>query len=277
MSRGVQSVTATGLEEHLGDLLRRASSAETAGARAKYATQGLAQVGADRTTRAMLLRQLYLSHMEAERFGEAAASARSVVELGVLSEVAFQDWARAELGRGQWQAAVALVRQAARSAPASRRSFHWWTLGCLLYLGGHSGRAADAFEKALRWANGSRPLYRAQLALARFEPAWRQAGATPGGTVPASDAAGATAPGGSAAAEQPHWGGLRSELADSACGGGYGQFVLGLMAERQGDARAARSYLSAFCERVAGGRAALRVGLRAELEQARNVLTRLIV
>lgn len=257
-------MTVVGRDEDPGDLLWRATSAESAGARAKYATRGLAQAGADRTTRAMLLRQLYLSQMEAECFDEAAATAQSVAELGVLSEVAFQDWARAELGRGQLQVAISLVRQAARSAPASRRSFHWWSLGCLLYGEGQSARAADAFEKALRWAKGSRPLYRAQLALARSEPAWQGQGSCFG-------AAGEREP------VEPHWGSLRSELAAADCGRGYGQYVLGLLADRQHDGRAARHYLSAFCERVGAGRVALRVGLKGELDQARSLLTRSVV
>ena len=52
-------------------MLRKATLARSAGTRAKYAERGLAHRGElDRTTRAMLLRQLYLSHMEAQRFDE---------------------------------------------------------------------------------------------------------------------------------------------------------------------------------------------------------------
>jgi len=53
-------------------MLRKASLARTSISRAKYAQRGLSHRGGlDRTTRTMLLRQLYLSHMEARRFAEA--------------------------------------------------------------------------------------------------------------------------------------------------------------------------------------------------------------
>ena len=53
-------------------LLRKATLARTSGLRAKYALRALDRGGRiSRTTRAMLLRQLYLSHMEAKRFDQA--------------------------------------------------------------------------------------------------------------------------------------------------------------------------------------------------------------
>src|SRR5687767_3926499 len=88
------------------DCLRKASQAESSGARAKYATRGLAKVGTDRTLKAMLLRQLYLSHMESERFEQASEIARAAVELGVMADVACQDLARAFLGLGRQREAV---------------------------------------------------------------------------------------------------------------------------------------------------------------------------
>src|SRR4029079_6800894 len=61
-------------------LLRKATLARTSGTRAKYAERGLAaSAGLDRTTRALLLRQLYLSHMEARRFAEALAAAEQMI------------------------------------------------------------------------------------------------------------------------------------------------------------------------------------------------------
>jgi hypothetical protein len=70
------------------ELLRMATLAPSSGARAKYATRGLSHTGTDRTTRAMLLRQLYLSHMEAHRFAEAVEVAQTMVELAVMPDVA---------------------------------------------------------------------------------------------------------------------------------------------------------------------------------------------
>src|SRR4051812_14428083 len=83
------------------DWLLQATQAESSVARAKYATRGLASAGEDGTLRAMLLRQLYLSQMESELFEAAAETARSVLELGVLPDVACQDLARAHLALGR--------------------------------------------------------------------------------------------------------------------------------------------------------------------------------
>ena len=77
-------------------MLRKASLARTPLTRAKYAKRGLSHRGAlDRTTRTMLLRQLYLSHMEARRFAEALAIAEQMLEGAVMADVARQDAARA--------------------------------------------------------------------------------------------------------------------------------------------------------------------------------------
>src|SRR5688572_21456234 len=244
-------MAARGPEGKAGDLLRKATLAETAGARAKYATRGLAEVGEDRTMRAMLLRQLYLSHMEAERFDKASEIARAAIELGVMADVACQDLARAYLGLGRHREAVDELRRASRLGPASRRAFHLWTLGSVLYFRGDYAGATLAFERASRWGTTARPLYAAQLGLARAHLA-------PNGKV-----------------LLPDFAALREALEEAPCGQGYGRFVLGELAYRQGDWAAAREYLEAFIARVAEGRVALRVGLGAELERARSLLAAL--
>ena len=67
-------------------------------ARARWARQGLAiHAPLDKTTQAMLLRQLYLSHFELRRFEPAHEIARQALELGVLVDVFRQDAARAAL------------------------------------------------------------------------------------------------------------------------------------------------------------------------------------
>src|SRR6185369_2817501 len=82
-------------------MLRKASLARTPLSRAKYAKRGLSHRGAlDRTTRTMLLRQLYLSHMEGRRFAEALTIAEQMLEGAVMPDVARQDAARACLGLG---------------------------------------------------------------------------------------------------------------------------------------------------------------------------------
>jgi tetratricopeptide (TPR) repeat protein len=240
----------SGSEGKAGDFLRKATLAESAGARAKYATRGLAAAGDDRTLRAMLLRQLYLSHMEAERFDKASEIARAAVELGVMADVACQDLARAYLGLGRHREAIDELRRASRLGPASRRAFHLWTLGSVLYFRGDYSGAVVAFERAARWGTTARPLYEAQLALARVHLA--QEGAV-----------------------LPNFAELRAVLEAAPCGQGYGRFVLGELAHRQGDWAAAREYLEAFVARVEEGRVALRVGLGSELERARSLLAAL--
>lgn len=226
-------------------MLRKASLARTSGLRAKYAKRGLAWPGrVDPTTQVMLLRQLYLSHMEGRRFEEALDVAAQMVGLGVMVDVARQDAARACLGLGQRERAVSHLRLASRASPPSRRAFHHWTLGSVLYLSGDLAGAIGALERAARWGTTDKPLYEAQLALAKLA-----AGETPGDLR-----------------------GLRERLAEAPCGQGYGQFVLGELAHRAGDARAARRYLDGFVRRTTSGRVALAVALEAEIARARELL-----
>jgi tetratricopeptide (TPR) repeat protein len=242
-------MAASGPVGKAGDLLRKATLAETSGARAKYATRGLAAAGDDRTLRAMLLRQLYLSHMEAERFEKASEIARAAIELGVMADVACQDLARAYLGLGRYREAIEELRRASRLGPASRRAFHLWTLGSISYFRGDFAGAALAFERAVRWGTTARPLYQAQLLLARTQLA---------GGKPLASLADA-----------------RQALEEAPCGQGYGRFVLGELCHRLGDWAAARQYLEEFIGRADEGRVALRVGLGAELERARSLLAAL--
>ena len=93
-------------------LLRKATLARTSGLRAKYALRALDRGGRiSRTTRAMLLRQLYLSHMEAKRFDQALTVALEIVSLDVMPDVARQDAARACLGVGDHEGAVSHLRK----------------------------------------------------------------------------------------------------------------------------------------------------------------------
>ncbi len=247
------------------DYLRKASQAESSGARAKYATRGLAKVGTDRTLKAMLLRQLYLSHMESERFERASEVAREAVELGVMPDVACQDLARAYLGLGRQREAVDELRRASRLGPASRRSFHLWTLGSLQYFGGDPAAAVVAFERALRWGTTARPLYAAQLHLARRQLPASGAGASAERAVSREAREAEEAAGKELEA-------LRQALEAAPSGQGYGRLILGELAHAAGERTSAREYLEEFVKRTLAGRLALRVGLRAELERARALL-----
>jgi hypothetical protein len=101
-------------------MLRKASLARTPVTRAKYAQRGLSHRGTlDRTTRTMLLRQLYLSHMEGRRFAEALSLAEQMLTSAVMPDVARQDAARACLGLGDRVGAIVHLRIASRVSPPS--------------------------------------------------------------------------------------------------------------------------------------------------------------
>jgi len=226
------------------DLLKKAAEARSTTLRAKYATRGLSRQGNDRTTHAMLLRQLYLAHMEARRFDEALGVAEQMLTTGVMPDVARQDAARACLGLGKPEVALEHLRIASRVGPPSRRAFHLWTLGTTLYHHGRPREAAGILSRAARWGTTAKPLYLAQAALARH-----------------------------AAGDNVHgWSTLRERLEDAPCGQGYGQLVLGELAFQQRDFSAAERYLEGFVKRTLAGRVALAVALRAEIQLARGLL-----
>jgi tetratricopeptide (TPR) repeat protein len=236
-------------------LLRKATLARTSVTRAKYAQRGLAHGSPlDHTTRVLLLRQLYLSQMEGRRFAEALVIAEQMVETSVMPDVARQDAARACLGLGEREKAIEHLRIGSRVSPPARRAFHLWTLGTTLYFQEDYAAAATAFERAFRWGTTARPLYRAQLVLARLALGRKL---SPRGVSALAEA--------------------RRDLEAATCGQGYGRFVLGELAHRQGDRGAARSYFEEFIARSDTGRVALRVSLSAELARARHLLSALDV
>jgi tetratricopeptide (TPR) repeat protein len=230
------------------ELLHKAMAARSAAARARWARQGLAtRAPLDKTTQALLLRQLYLSAYEARRFQRAREIAAQAIELGVMVDVLQQDAARAAIGAGDLDAAVVHLRVAARRGPASRRPFHWWTLGSALFLGHRYAEAIAALERAVRWGTRDKPLYRAHLALARI-------------------------------ASGEHVSGLQDvidELASAPCGQGYGRFVLGHLAYAAGEWTAARRYLEAFVTRTQTSRGPLAIALGPEVEMARSTLAKM--
>lgn len=230
------------------DLLQKAMAARSAASRARWAKQGLAtRAPLDRTTQAMLLRQLYLSHYEARRFRAALQAALQALDLDVLGDVLHQDAARAALALGDLDGAVSHLRIAARRGPPSRRPFHQWTLGSTLFMAHRYDEAIGALERAVRWGTRDKPLYRAHLALVRLASGER-----------VSD--------------------LQStidELATAPCGQGYGRFVLGHLAYAAGAWPAAQRYLGAFMRRTAAARPSLAIALDAELRMARATLAKM--
>lgn len=230
------------------DFLLKAIAAKSARSRAMFARRGLAWRGSiDRTTHAMLLRQLYLSLFEARRFAQAHSIALQALELDVLSDVLNQDAARAALANGDLEAALAHLRAAARRGPASRRAIHLWTLGSALFLAQRYAEAAAALSRAARWGTTDKPLYRAHLALARMAAGEK--------VEDLQDAI--------------------SELAEAPCGQGYGRFVLGHLAYATGQWAAAKRYLEAFVKRTTTSRPALGIALEGEVRMTRATLAKM--
>lgn len=230
-------------------LLRKATLARTSVTRAKYAQRGLAH-GAplDHTTRVLLLRQLYLSHMEGRRFADALAIAEQMLATTVMPDVARQDAARACLGVGDREKAIEHLRIGSRVSPPARRAFHLWTLGTVLYLEGRYTDACGALSRAARWGTTDKPLYLAGLGLAQLAA---------GEDVTVHELAE-----------------LRERLSDAPCGQGYGQFVLGELCFALEDYAGVLRYLRAFLKRVTGGRVALQVSLSGEIARSRQLIRR---
>lgn len=232
------------------DYLRKAMAARTARSRALFAKRGLATPGSiDRTTHAMLLRQLYLSLFEERRFRQAHDIAKQALELDVLSDVLNQDAARAALADGDLEAALGHLRAAARKGPASRRPFHLWTLGSALFLAKRYDEAAAALERAVRWGTKDKPLYRAHLALTLMA----------NGKPPPTSALQDTI----------------IQLAEAPCGQGYGRFVLGHLAYSSGNWVAAKRYLEAFLKRTTASRPALGIALEGEVRMTKATLAKM--
>lgn len=231
-------------EDHLAAALRAESPRE----RAAHARRGLARrSGIDRTTQAMLLRQLYLGHYEARDFKRAAAIGAQMVELGVLADVAHQDAARALQALGDLDAATGHLRLAARTSPASRRAFHWWTLGSVCFVHGRHADALAALSRAVRWSTRDRPLYKAHAAVVQCAAGLKVRGLKK----------------------------LARDLARVPAGQGYGRFVLGQLALYDGRPADAKKHLTAFVRRTVGGRPILALALAPELELAQRVLDEL--
>lgn len=228
-------------EEHLA----RAMQAVTPRARGMWARKGLASRGRiDRTTHAMLLRQLYLAHFEQRHFRDAFLVTSQSLELGVLTDVLHQDAARAAAALGDLVEAARHLRTAARIGPANRRAFHWWTLGSMFFLAERYDEAIGALERAARWGTRDKPLYQGHLALARCAA----------GEV-VDDLA-------------EH---IR-RLSAVPAGQGYGRFVLGLLCFWRGRSRDARRHLESFVQKTELGRLTTTIALSGELALAKNTL-----
>ena len=139
------------------------------------------------------------------------------------------------------------LEAAARRGPASRRAFHYWTLGSTLFIAHRYRGAIAALAIAARRGKGDRTLYQAHLALARIA-----------GGVRVDD--------------------LRQTieaLAAAPAGRGYGRFVLGHLLYAAGEWSAASRCLTAFVDRLEGGRTAMAIALEGELRMSRATLAKM--
>lgn len=230
------------------DYLERAMAAKSARARGTWALRGLAAAGdLDSTTHAMLLHQLYLSHFSQGHFERAYEIAEQATEIGVLPDVMHQDAARAKQAFGDVDGAIGHLRLAARLGPASRRAFHFWTLGSILFLVERHDEAIAALQRAARWSTTEKPLYQGHLALAKCRAGRRVRGLK----------------------------GLIERLESCPAGQGYGRFVLGQLAFQSARFAEARVYLEAFVQRTEKGRSAMAIALSGELKLARATLAKL--
>ena len=230
------------------ELLEKAMASRSPASRARWAQRGLAcRAPLDRTTHALLLRQLYMSYYETRRFDRAKEVALQAIELDVLRDVFHEDAARADLALGAADDAVVHLRLAARRGPPSRRPFHMWTLGSVLFFNHRYAEAITALARAVRWGTTDKPLFRAHLALVRI-----------------------------AAGEQVE--GLQAtidDLAAAPCGQGYGRFVLGHLAYATGAWESARPLLEAFVKRTEAAGPVRVLALDAELRMARTTLAKM--
>lgn len=230
------------------DHLKRAMAAEDPTTRARWATEGLAHPDPiDDTTNAMLLRQLYLAHFAQEHFERAYDLAEQAIAFDVLVDVVHQDAARARQALGDVDGAVQHLRLAARLAPPSRRAFHHWTLGSVLFLAGRHDEAIASLERAARWGTTDKPLYQGHLALAKC----------------------------SAGHPVRDLGPLIERLEACPAGQGYGRFVLGQLAYQSQRFADARSHLQSFVERTERGQPAMRMAMAREIEMAEATLREL--
>ncbi|MFW6051844.1 MAG: tetratricopeptide repeat protein [Myxococcota bacterium] len=230
------------------EYLRRALRASSPSLRMDLARTGLAQPSddLDPDTHVLLLRQVYLGHLELRQLGEAVAVADQMTAVGTLRDVALHDSARALWAMGDLQGAIEAQRLAARAAPPERRSFHLWSLATLQHFAGDAGGALDTLARGGRWATRDRPLLEAHAAYVRLE--------------------------------QGHPVERLSEILDalkaSRAAEGYGRYLLGMIAHHMGDARTAAVHLRAFLNRHASADVAQALTLREELRRARLVLAR---
>lgn len=227
-------------EDHLGSALRCSEP----DLKLVHAERGLAMRDVEPETRMLLLRQAYLALISRGELDLAAIRAAEMSRIGPLQDIALHDYARVLRALERSDEAILAQREAAEVAPASRKSFHLWSLATLQHFAGEIAGALDTLAEAAALDGEDRPLldaHRAWIALSE-------------GIAVADLAA------------------IRRTLGAARSARGYGQFVLGMLAFELGDMRMAEAHLRAFLRRNARLDPAKALTLREELIRARAAL-----
>jgi hypothetical protein len=131
--------------------LRKARAAKGAVTRAKYARAGLAQSPEDAETRWLLMRQLYISHLEQGALPSARGVATEMINVfSEVEDVARFDLARVHLAAQEWDAARQQLVAGENAAPASRKWDHGFTRARLEAVLGQPELALELVEAAGR-------------------------------------------------------------------------------------------------------------------------------
>ena len=229
-------------EEHLWGALH-ASDAVDRLRRAQLGLEAL-ESESEPDTRVLLLRQAYLAHLEMGELEQALESTETMHEVGPLRDIVLADRARVLWAMERIEPAIDAQRLAVRAAPASRRSFHLWSLATLQHFADDTDAALATLEKAEQWAERDGSLVRAHAAYVRL-----CAGR------PTEDLSG-----------------ILDALEHSPASEGYGAYLLGMIKYHIGDTREAAVHLRAFLTRNASVDAAKRLTLAEELSRARRAL-----
>ncbi|MBN8616933.1 MAG: hypothetical protein J0L92_40495 [Deltaproteobacteria bacterium] len=231
------------------ECLASALRARTLASRAEWARKGLAAEGdeLDPEIQFLLVRQLYLVHIEEDHLERALAMAAQMLAIGVMGDLAQHDRARVLWARGDAREAIEAQRHAARLAPPDRRSFQTLALATLQHFAGDVPAALRTLVRAERWSHRDRVLVRAYRVVVELGD----------DRVPEG-------------LEE-----TRSALAASPLREGYGQYLLGMIAYELGDRPRAAAHLRAFLRKNAAIDRAKQLTLREELRRARRALAEL--
>lgn len=228
------------------ECLASALRARTVASRAEWARRGLAAEDdeLDPEIQFLLVRQLYLVHVEEDQLARALEMAAQMLAIGPMRDLAQHDRARVLWARGDARQAIEAQRHAARLAPPDRRSFHALALATFQHFHGDVAGSLRSLERAERWSHRDRVLVRAYRVVVELGD----------DRVPEG-------------LEE-----VRAALAASPLREGYGQYLLGIIAFELGDRRRAAVHLRAFLRKNAAVDRAKELTLREELRRARLAL-----